>query len=255
LAWNPHLIDWLALTVPDDYAQALTDLFSSNPVLNASRTRPTLHTDLSALYRSAMRVAQEELQFALDNAGRGGAFQTSKAIQDAVINGVTKYLMSEHYNFEITQPRPQRCRIVEGQIWYPASYYVVRRFVGKRFYRHLTFLGWEDDIPQRDFYGDANPGTRHPAVIVSERADGAYWMIPISHSRKGFPVDLGDRAPRQRFAQHNFPFVASWAMLERDNYAHNVRRLRIRTNDLISIKQSAMRYIDAVELRPDSSKD
>ncbi len=245
MTWNPDPIDWLALSEPD-YANAIAELLSDNRVLNGMRVRPTGHPNWRALYRDATLVAQSEIQLALDNAGSGRAYQTSQDVQHAIMNGVTKYLMSEHYIFELLQPRPGRCQILEGQVWFPASYYVVRRFVGQRFYRRLTFFGWEDGIPQGDFYGDDDWGSRHPAIVIDERSDGAYWMIPLSHSRKGPEVDIGGRrAPC--FARYNFPFLASWAMLERDKHAHNVRGFRIRTDDFVWIRQRTMRYIDAVE--------
>lgn len=243
MTWNPDRIDWLALN-KGEYTQALAELLSSNPALNRTLIRPTLHGDLGALYRSAASVAQEELKFALDNAGYNKAFQSSGEVQEALVNGVTKYLMSEHYNFALRLPKPVPSRIFEMQIWFPATYYVVRRCLGKRFYRYLTFLGWEDGIPQRDFYGGEVQGSRHPAVVIQERTDGTFWMIPLSHSPRGALIDLGDNAKRRRFAQYNFPFVVSGAMLERDSNAHNVKRVRIRTADFSTIKQKSMRYIE-----------
>ena len=223
MTWEPDLIDWLGLRSLRDYERAIAEFLNSNPVLNGQQVRPTTHRDLRSLFNAASSEAQQVLALALNNF-RG---RTSRLIQEKMVNDVTKYLILQHYEFkrDFGRPRPARCLIQEGQVWFPASYYLV--------YKNTVF-DWERGNPQRDFYEPLGRGSRHPAVVASEREDGRFVLVPLTHTAGDTKVDLG--SGNSGFAKHSFPFVASWNMLEGDSNARSTANLRVTSADLARIK-------------------
>lgn len=230
MPWKPESIDWLGLATAQSTTAAVSQFLSSNPVLNGQVTRPTVYRDLRALFKSAAEVALREFTGMLTNP----APTTSQIVHQVLIDQVTKYLMRAHYLFKLSRPKPPSCRVATGQLWFPASYYVLR---GE------TVFDWKHERPQNDFY-ESGRGKRHPAVVTEMRTDGLFWVVPLSRSPSGgsssIAVEL--RAGTQSYAKCSFPFVASWAMLEGDKDAINREGLRMKTTDFERVRDAAPRY-------------
>jgi hypothetical protein len=224
MTWQPDLIDWLGLRSLLDYRGAIAEFLNSNPVLNGTLTRPTTHPNLAGLFEACSSETQRVLELALNNYRE----RTSRQIQEKMVNDVTKYLILQHYQFkrDFGRPRPARCSIAEGQVWFPASYYLIRK---------NTVFDWERGNPQRDFYQSFGVGSRHPTIVVSERRDGRYVLVPLTHSSGDLQIDFGNG--RCRFAKHSFPCVASWNMLEGDGAARASGNWRITSADMARLKK------------------
>lgn len=141
-------------------------------------------------------------------------------MHQVILDGVTKLMIVLHYQFMLRacRPKPQFCPISEGQIWFPASYFVVRANwellnttknaplpddAGRR----TTIFDWKRGNPQREFYDETI--ARHPVVVSSVRTDSLYWIVPLTHSPGGVKVDIGSKDKTQQYAKESFPFP-SW---------------------------------------------
>jgi hypothetical protein len=227
MVWKPDVIDWLALKTPHDYEKAITELLGSNPVLNGSPIRPTGDRDLRALYKDASRVVLAELMRILINID---AYEKSEHVQHVLIDSITKHLIFKHYAFMLTncRPKPTYCPIFEAQVWFPASYYLIKG---------NTVFDWEHGNPQREFYG--SKVNRHPAIVAAVRGDGLYLMVPVTHSMRGsVPVSLDPqkKTSRNSGAKYSFGFRASWVMLHGDTTAANAQGLRVTGSDFAAIQ-------------------
>jgi hypothetical protein len=249
MIWEPDEIDWLALN-STECESALSDLFNSNPVINGSLSRPTLHAGGRALYNSAYRNAITELRRAFANPD---AYPTSQPVHHVILDGITKLMIVLHYQFMLRscRPKPSFCPISESQIWFPASYFVVRANwellnttnnapLPDDAARRTTIFDWKRGKPQREFYDESI--ARHPVVVTCARTDGLYWIVPLTHSPGGVRVDTASRDKTQQYAKESFPVLVSWAMLHGDRRAFNSEGLRVRTSEFSIIRDKASRY-------------
>jgi hypothetical protein len=247
MIWKPDEIDWLVLN-SSECEYAVSDLLNSHPVIHGSLSRPTLHRGGRALYNSAYRNTVTELRRAFANAD---AYFTSQLVHQVIVDGITKLMIVLHYQFMLRncRPKPQFCPIGESQIWFPASYFVVRANwellntngpLPDDASRRTTIFDWKRRKPQREFYDESI--ARHPVVVTSVRTDGLYWIVPLTHSPGGVRVDTASRDKTQQYAKESFPVLVSWAMLHGDRRAFNNEGLRIRTNEFSMIRDKASRY-------------
>jgi hypothetical protein len=231
MMWAPQKIDWLALGDEQEFERAIEELLSSNPVVSGTLTRPTGHKGLRELYSEVSFVAQRELEKALLNPG---AYHSSGLVQTAVVDGVNKHLIISHYLFLLfrCRPKPAYCPISSGQVWFPASYLIIK---GREVF------DWKTGTPLRAFY---DPVTtlkgRRPSITLSADKDGLYTMVPVSHvgGSTSVKVDLG----RGRvYACCFFVYRASWVMLLGDRGASNFAGLRLGHSEFDGVLKVARR--------------
>jgi hypothetical protein len=226
MTWRPREIDWLALSDEKEFARAIADLLSSNPVLSGAINRPTGHRNLNELYRDVSLVAQGEMESVLLNPK---TYYSSSLVQMSVVDGVNKYLVIRHYLFRLLhcRPKPPHCPIFAGQVWFLASYLIVK---GKEVF------DWKSGAPLWAFYNDLTTFKgRRPSITLSEDNDGLYSMVPCSHSPGGKSVKV-DLDNSNSYACCYFVFRASWVMLYGDKGAANNRRMSLRSSDFNQIK-------------------
>lgn len=220
MTWKADEIDWLSLENEKEFERAITELLSSNPVLNGRVSRPTSHANLRELTRDVGLVVQRELGRGLRNPH---AYESSYLLQQVIVDSVNKYLIIRHYTFMLLQcrPKPPYCPISPGQVWFPASYFIVK---GR------DVFDWKYRNPTHAFYDSSEVKGRRPVITLRADNDNLYTMVPCSHSKSGTSVriDLGDG---NTFVSCYFVFRASWVMLYGDRNAANHKGLRVKSSD------------------------
>lgn len=223
MAWIAPGIDWLGLRTREDLMGAIRALVKSNPVVQGSVHRPTAYRDQTTLYQAVNAVAEGELAKALRDRQ---PYARSQEIQRQLMSEITRKLIREHRSYQLTQygSQPATCKIYRAQVWWPASFYIVR-----------GVSIFDSRSAQTDFYETDIAGKRHPAIVTAITKSGLYWMVPCSHSGGGGTVKVILRAGDQGYAKCGFTFLASWTMLCGDPHAPDWEGRRVTAGELVDI--------------------
>lgn len=226
--WTPAQVDWVRLQSDQDIGYAVNELINSNPVVSGRISRPSGRTP-EELKNDLIAVAEKELSKLRHNLDAyGSPPQASRLIQQGLMEAITRHLITEHYLHRLMeqfQP-PQNCVIEPGQVWWPASFYVISR---------NRIFAFERGDPIREFYG--GQVIRHPAIVVEAMGDGLYKLIPCSskgEGRNAFGIKMNPY--KTSYAVCNYPFRATWQMLSRDLSARDREGQQITDYDLDALK-------------------
>lgn len=223
MTWQTGIEDKLrASLTQDDFAEFVSDLVGSNPVVRGDVVRLTEYHDRSpitggldtarlrkALTAEAYAALKEALSFADDE----------EMIVESVKRSLTKSLMLKHHSHLVSESSVSQpttgCALRVGALWFPASYHVLHARSWEVFGAGRNYGYYAND----EFYG-LDSGSRHMALVVESVGGGRTTVsIPISHvgiqeNLKFTLINAKDGRPRRAIYGH--PFVAGWMMVTRD---------------------------------------
>lgn len=242
MTWKPDEIEWLNLR-PQDHEDAITMLLSSNPVLMLNGTVVRFKAGKEHRKRrhkvrcGARQEAHKTLNSELKNYEQGvyPPSYTSQKIQEKMVGRVTQFLIIQHYIsvLDDRDPQPTDCSIEEGQVWYPASHYVINGDEIFDWNKKTPLTGEKDRRSEREFYSSELLSGRRPAVVLKIRQRGEIFMVPFSSNPVGrnrvFIATLNG------YAVCDFEFRVHWKMLCKDEKAYDDQRLK--QSELRDIKQ------------------